>query len=214
MTTPKPQAVFYFDVISPWACLMDQALRQAPLPIPLERRPVLFAGLLNAFGHKGPAEIERKRRFTYELCTWTAQQQGTPFLMPSVHPFNPLRYLRLILALGATPQALSAVFDQLYTTGCDPDSQQAWQAMLERVSLTETEAALRLDAPEIKARLKDNTAQAAAEGVFGVPTITLGDKLFWGLDSLPMLRACIAGDPGLDSPAMRAAANVRFGATR
>jgi hypothetical protein len=30
---------------------------------------VLFAGLLNAFGHKGPAEIERKRRFTYELCT-------------------------------------------------------------------------------------------------------------------------------------------------
>jgi hypothetical protein len=30
---------------------------------------VLFAWLLNAFGHKGPAEIERKRRFTYELCT-------------------------------------------------------------------------------------------------------------------------------------------------
>jgi 2-hydroxychromene-2-carboxylate isomerase len=211
---PQPQGIFYFDVISPWACLMDQALRQDPLPLTLERRPVLFAGLLNAFGHKGPAEIQRKRRFTYELCTWTAQQQGTPFLMPAVHPFNPLRYLRLILALDATPQALSAVFAQLYTTGCDPDSQHAWQAMLERVGMTEAEAALRLNDPEIKARLKDNTAQAAAEGVFGVPTITLGDRLFWGLDSLPMLRALIARDPGLDSPAMRAAANVRFGATR
>lgn len=49
----------------------------APGP-PVRRRPVLFAGLLNAFGHKGPAEIERKRRFTYELCTWTAQELGNP----------------------------------------------------------------------------------------------------------------------------------------
>lgn len=209
---PRPPAIFYFDVISPWACLMEHALRQAPLPITLELRPVLFAGLLNAFGHKGPAEIERKRRFTYELCTWTAQQQGTPFVMPSAHPFNPLRYLRLILALGTTPQAVSAVFDRLFTTGCDPDSEPAWQAMLERLDVSE--AALKLDAPEIKARLRDNTARAAAEGIFGVPTITVGDRLFWGLDSLPMLRACLEGDPGLDSPAMQAAAKVRFGAAR
>lgn len=214
MTTPqtKPQGVFYFDVISPWACLMDHALRQEPLPIALERRPVLFAGLLNAFGHKGPAEIERKRRFTYELCTWTALQQGIPFLMPAAHPFNPLRYLRLILALGATPQVVSAVFDQLYTTGCDPDSKQAWQAMLDRLGVSET--SLGLDAPEIKTRLKDNTASAAANGVFGVPTIIVGDRLFWGLDSLPMLRAYLRGDPGFDSAAMQAVASIRFGASR
>lgn len=60
---------------------MDQVLRRDPLPVPLERYPVLFAGLLNAFGHKGPAKIERKRRFTCELCTWTAQEQGIPFVM-------------------------------------------------------------------------------------------------------------------------------------
>ncbi len=209
---PKPAGVFYFDVISPWACLMDRALRQEPLPIALERRPVLFAGLLNAFGHKGPAEIERKRRFTYELCTWTAQQQGIPFRMPATHPFNPLRYLRLILALGATPQAVSAVFDQLYASGCDPDSEAAWQATLERLGASE--AHLRLDSPKIKARLRENTGSAAAEGVFGVPTITVGERLFWGLDSLSMLRAYLRGDPGLDSPAMQAATNVRFGATR
>lgn len=209
---PLPHGVFHFDVISPWACLVDQVLRQSPLPIPLERRPVLFAGLLNAFGHKGPAEIERKRRFTYELCTWTAQQQGLPFLMPSVHPFNPLRYLRLILALGAKPHVVSAVFDQLYTTGCDPDSAEAWQGTLDRLGVDE--AALDLNAPEIKSLLKDNTARAAADGVFGVPTITVGDRLFWGLDSLPMLRAYLQGDPALDSHAMQRAACVRFGATR
>ena len=216
MTTAelKSHGVFYFDIISPWACLMEHALRNDPLPIALEPRPVLFAGLLNSFGTKGPAEIESKRHFTYELCTWSGQQQGMPFSMPSVHPFNPLRYLRLILALGATPSVVSAVFDQLYTTGCDPDSEQTWEAMLDRLSMTETEVAFRMKAPEIKARLKENTAQAAAEGVFGVPTITVGNRLFWGLDSLPMLRAYLRGDPGLDSPAMRAIDKVRFGASR
>ncbi|MET3131716.1 2-hydroxychromene-2-carboxylate isomerase [Oxalobacteraceae bacterium GrIS 1.11] len=216
MTTAEPEShgIFHFDVISPWACLMEHALRRDPLPITLERRPVLFAGLLNAFAHKGPAEIARKRHFTYELCTWTAQQQDIPFLMPAVHPFNPLRYLRLILALGATPAVVSAVFDQLYTTGCDPDSEPAWRAMLDRLSLTEAEAALRMEAPDIKARLRENTHLAAADGIFGVPTISVGQRLFWGLDSLPMLRAYLRGDPGLDSPAMQAVGKVRFGATR
>ncbi|ENO86461.1 2-hydroxychromene-2-carboxylate isomerase [Thauera linaloolentis] len=209
---PAPQGIFYFDVVSPWACLMDHALRRNPLPVPLERRPVLFAGLLNAFGHKGPAEIERKRRFTYELCTWTAQEQGIPFVMPAVHPFNPLRYLRLIIALGSTPAVVSAVFDQLYTTGCDPDGPEAWRSLLERLGVAE--GTLALDAPEVKARLKDDTARAAADGVFGVPTITVGERLFWGLDALPMLRACLRGDPRLESPAMRAVAEVRVGASR
>lgn len=210
----KSQGVFYFDVISPWACLMDHALRHDPLPIALERRPVLFAGLLNAFGSKGPAEIESKRRLTYELCTWTAQQQGMPFIMPAVHPFNPLRYLRLILALGDKPEVVSAVFEQLYTTGCDPEEAPAWQSVLERLGLTEAEAARRMDDPEVKLRLRENTSQAVAAGVFGVPTICVDGKLFWGLDSLPMLRAYLRGDAGLDSPAMRAVAHVRFGAVR
>lgn len=206
------RGILYFDVVSPWACLMDHALRREPLPIELERRPVLFAGLLKAFGHKGPAEIPRKRVLTYELCTWTAQERGIPFTMPSVHPFNPLRYLRLILALGSTPQAISAVFDQIYTTGWDPESPEAWQGTLERLGVREDD--LLLDTPEIKARLKENTDRAAADGIFGVPTITVGDRLFWGLDALPLLRAYVRGDSRLDSAAMQAAARVQVGARR
>ena len=208
----ESRGILYFDVVSPWACLVDHALRRDPLPIALERRPVLFAGLLDAFGHKGPAEIPRKRLLTYELCTWTAQQRGIPFLMPSVHPFNPLRYLRLILALGAAPHAISAVFDQLYTTGCDPDSSDAWRGTLERLGVGE--GSLELNTPEVKAQLKENTSLAAADGIFGVPTILVGDRLFWGLDALPMLRAYLQGDSALDTPAMKAVEHVRIGARR
>jgi 2-hydroxychromene-2-carboxylate isomerase len=204
--------IFYFDIISPWAGLMDFALRKEPLPIKLERRPVLFAGLLNAFGHKGPAEIERKRRATYELCTWTARQQGMPFVMPSVHPFNPLRYLRLILALESKPEVVSHVFDQIYTTGCDPDSEQAWLDLHQRLGVEVGSQVL--EAHDVKNLLRKNTTDAAADGIFGVPAITVGEKLFWGADSLPMLRAYLRGDPELDSPAMLAASQVRFGAVR
>jgi 2-hydroxychromene-2-carboxylate isomerase len=208
----QSHGIFYFDIISPWASLMDFALRKEPLPIKIEMRPVLFAGLLNAFGHKGPAEIERKRRATYELCTWTARQQGMPFVMPSVHPFNPLRYLRLILVLESNPEVVSHVFDQIYTTGCDPDSEQAWLDVHQRLGVAV--GSLVMDAPDVKACLRHNTTAAAADGIFGVPTVTVGDRLFWGVDSLPLLRAYLRGDPELDSPAMLAASQVRFGANR
>lgn len=204
--------IFYFDVISPWAALMEFTLRAAPLPVKIEPRPVLFAGLLNAFGHKGPAEIERKRILTYELCTWTAQAAGMPFIMPAVHPFNPLRYLRLIIALDSRADVISHVFDQLFTTGCDPLGEEAWQQLHERLGMKV--GSLALDAPALKTRLRANTDQAAADGIFGVPTLTIGDKLFWGADSLPMARAYLAADPAFDSPAMLAAARVRFGTER
>jgi hypothetical protein len=46
----------------------------------------------------------------------------------------------------------------------------------------------------VKARLKANTDEAIAQGLFGVPTFAVDDKLFWGFDALPMLRAYLAGD--------------------
>ena len=46
----------------------------------------------------------------------------------------------------------------------------------------------------VKALLKANTDEAIARGLFGVPTFAVDDKLFWGFDALPMLRACLDGD--------------------
>jgi 2-hydroxychromene-2-carboxylate isomerase len=206
------QATFYFDVISPWAYLVDVVLRREPLAVDLQLQPVLFAGLLNHFGHKGPAEIDRKRQFTYELATWTAQQLSIPFRMPAVHPFNPIRYLRLILACGSTPQVVSSVFDVLYTDGTDPESAAMWRAVLARLGLKREPP--EIDALHIKAALRQNTEAAATQGVFGVPTLMVENRLFWGLDSLPMLRAFLRGDPLYDSEAMRAARDAKIGARR
>ena len=55
---------------------------------------------------------------------------------------------------------------------------------------------------------------ALARGLFGVPTLAVDDKLFWGLDSLPMLRACLEGDPWFASGAWEQAAALPAGVRR
>jgi hypothetical protein len=50
--------------------------------------------------------------------------------------------------------------------------------------------------------------------VFGVPTVELDARRFWGLDSLEMLAACLRGDPWFDGPAWDAAAAPRSGVQR
>lgn len=205
-------AILYTDIISPFAYVMDALLRRSPLPLDITLRPVLFAGLLDAHGGKGPAEIPRKRTYTYEFCTWLAHSRGIPFQMPAAHPFNPLRYLRLIVALGSSRDVTSAVFDALFTTGADAEADSTWQHLVQQLGVADAEALIA--APAVKRQLRENTEQALSAGVFGVPTLLVGERLFWGVDSLPMLMAYLAGDAVMDSPQMRAARQVRLGTTR
>jgi hypothetical protein len=46
----------------------------------------------------------------------------------------------------------------------------------------------------VKQRLRANTDEALALGLFGVPAMVVEGRVFWGLDALPMLRACLDGD--------------------
>lgn len=46
-----------------------------------------------------------------------------------------------------------------------------------------------VDAAESKAKLRANTEAAIRANLFGVPTLQIGDELFWGADALPMARA-------------------------
>lgn len=66
----------------------------------------------------------------------------------------------------------------------------------------------------VKDQLKRNTEHAIAQGVFGVPTFAVDDKLFWGLDALPMLRQYIEKDPLFDESDWQSADNIKTGITR
>ena len=192
-TVGPRRATWYFDVISPFAYLHLQRFSELPADLTIDYKPVLFAGLLNHWGQKGPAEIDAKRRWTYRACQFWADSRGIPFRFPAAHPFNPLHHLRLILACGTTPEAVRRVFEHLWTTGADPADEKAFAALAHSLGIDDLAA---LGAAEVKDALRRNTEEAAARGIFGVPTFYSGGELFWGNDSLEFFKAWL-NEPGL-----------------
>ena len=63
--------------------------------------------------------------------------------------------------------------------------------------------------PAIKQALKDATAEALARGIFGVPSVEVDGRLFWGLDGLEMLASCLRGEPWFDTGAWDAEGAAR-----
>jgi 2-hydroxychromene-2-carboxylate isomerase len=190
------QIDFWFDPISPYAYLAFEQLPEALVghSYHVNYRPVLFAGLLGHWGQKGPAEIAPKRAWTYRDVLWQAQRAGLPMALPAQHPFNPLPLLRLALACGPNRRVGEAVLRHVWRGGADavdPHRLQALTAQLAPQREPQSDA--------VKAELKQATADAAAMGVFGVPTFAHAGRLYWGVSALPMLAAALAGDAWFDS---------------
>lgn len=186
----RPAVSWYYDFISPFAYLQHEALkviRQNRPDFAFTPVPVLFAGLLKHHEHKGPAEIESKRRMTYRYCAWYAARHGIPFRMPAMHPFNPLPFLRLAISRDNDPAVVDRLFHHIWVDSADdPDfaSPEAIRALPGFENAMEEIARA-----AVKDRLKTNTGEAIAAGVFGVPTLCVGSEMFWGLDMTEMALA-------------------------
>ena len=205
------RVVFHFDVVSPFAWLAFERLPQelAGCSYEVEYRPLLFAGLLNHWGHKGPAEIEPKRAWTFRHVHWLAQHHGIALDTPAVHPFNPLPLLRLALACGPNRRVVEALFRHVWVGGLDAQDPQRMADLTARLAPARDPAG-----DEVKAELRRLTERAAAEGVFGVPTCALDGRHFWGLDALPMLRDALQRGAWFDGPAWDREGAPRAGVRR
>ena len=197
---------WYFDFVSPYSYIGLHRLREFSNPIVF--KPVLFAGLLNHWGQKGPAEIPAKRKWTYRSCHWWAGKLGIPFRFPASHPFNPLQHLRLALAAGCAPQAVHRIFDFVWTTGEDASDPVRFSSLCTELGVDPSKR------PEVKDLLRKNTEEAAARGVFGVPTLIIEGELFWGADSIEFAKDFLADPRVLDNDEMRRLDALPTGAAR
>ena len=162
--------------------------------------PVLFAGLLEASGQLGPAEVPAKMRWMTRNNLRKAALAGVPMNPPAFHPFSPLLALRvssLDLEPGARAALVGALFAAVWVRGLHVAETAVMERVLRDVGL---DAALVTAAqqPECKQRLRAQTDAAIARGVFGVPTMEVGGELFWGYDDLPHLERFLAGSDPLE----------------
>ena len=206
---------FYLDFISPYAYLAFERLPRAleGLSYSVDYQPVLFGGILQHHGQLGPAEFVGKRDWTYRQVQWLAGQQATPLDMPAAHPFNPLALLRLALACGEKGQVnryvCETIFRHVWLGG--QDAADAARLATLRAQLAPAQD---VGSAAVKAQLKTNTSQAIAAGVFGVPVMRVDDKVFWGLDALPMLRDYLLGGAWFAAGHWDAAGKVPVGLAR
>jgi len=192
---------FYFDYLSPYAYLASRELPSlcTRRGVELRLRPVLFAGLLNHWGQRGPAEIPPKAVHTIKECMRYALLREIPCRPPRHHPFNPLTALRASLAEVAGDQQLRimrAIYDMGWGAGGDLGDAAEIAAALDAAGLEGPAIVARANSTQAKAALHRETADAIARGVFGIPTMLAGDELFWGLDQLAYLELYLEGkDP-------------------
>lgn len=197
---------WYFDFVSPYSYIAHHRLGE--LPQAVNYKPVLFAGLLNHWGQKGPAEIPAKRRWTYRWCTWWAQSLAIPFRFPAEHPFNPLHHLRLALACGSRPDAVKRIFESIWMSGENANDPARFAALCRELGVADSQLA------EVKDQLRKNTEEAAARGVFGVPSFVVDGEVFWGADAIEFLKAYLEDPAVVRNDEMRRVDSLPVGARR
>jgi len=207
-----PSADWYFDFVSPFSYLQCEQLPALEARLRIRYRPVLFAALLDANGHKGPAEIPSKRRFTYRFVVWQAGKLGIPLKFPAVHPFNPIPLLRLAIAADCSPEAVRRIFRFVWRDGRIGDLPIEWAELTAQANLPD--ASTRIASPEVKDALRRNTDEAIARGVFGVPTLAIGEELFWGVDATAMAADYVAAGCNFANPEIERVAALPVGAER
>jgi 2-hydroxychromene-2-carboxylate isomerase len=194
---------FYFDYISSNAYLAWVRLPElaAKYGYTVEPVPVLFAGLLEAHGQLGPAEVVAKALWMGKNNLRKAALLGIPLHRPAFHPFNPLLALRVSsLPLGAQDRdaIITALFEAVWVKGLHVSEPDAVAKIADDLGLEGQILIAQARTPEIKGLLRRHTEEAISRGVFGVPTMEANGEIFWGYDDLPYLELHLAGKDPLD----------------
>ena len=208
MTTKIP-AIFYYDIVSPFAYLYIKQRQRLEKFLDISPVPVLLGGLLRAAENKGPGEIAAKRPHTYQFCVWQAEKLGIPFRFPAHHPFMTVAAQRLLVEQNANWTMVERAFDYVWVEGNDPN--QSWPEFCIYLGLPANTT--KPDNPEVKKQLIDNTNQAKDHGAFGVPALVVNGHCFWGVDTIDWVLDFLARPNMFEEEQYTFAASVPNGLT-
>jgi 2-hydroxychromene-2-carboxylate isomerase len=183
-----PRTTFYFDLGSPYAYLAAERY-QTLLPEPVDWQPVLLGGLFKLAGRSSWAlGDDRRRQAGIADVERRARSYGLPAVRwPELWPTNYLTAMRAAtyaFSVGRGREFTAQAFRSAFQQGTDLSiAAHVLEAGVD-CGLDASQLERGIDDPAIKGALKDATDAAHAAGVIGVPTITIGQELFWGDDRL------------------------------
>lgn len=192
-------AEFFFDVGSPAAYLawtqMPALCAQAGAT--LVYRPMLLGGVFQATGNASPMMVPAKGSYMAVDLGRFAKRYGVSFRINPHFPINTLSLMRAVIGVQLRqPERFDALLDALYpalwANGANLNDPAVTAALLVEAEFDPAAIFALTNDADIKAALKANTEEAVARGVFGAPTVFVGDAMFFGQDRLDFVREALA----------------------
>ena len=189
---------FYWDFGSPASYLAHTQLpriaREAGAT--LVSHPILLGGVFQATGNRSPVEVPAKGRYVLADLVRFARRGGVPFAMNPHFPVNTLVPMRGAIGLQRRGDArftayVDAVFRAMWVEGAPLGEPAALAAAVQRAGIEPAEFEALVTDTAVKDALRQATQAAVARGVFGAPTMFVGDEMFWGQDRLDWVAAAL-----------------------
>jgi len=190
---------FYFDFGSPAAYLAWTQLPKlcADAGATLVWQPILLGGVFQATGNRAPITVPLKGSYLFVDLARFANRYGVPLVMNPHFPINTLHLMRAAVGLQLRADArfeayCAAMFRAIWVDALNLGDPAVLAATLTDAGF-DPAALLALSAePEVKETLKARTDAAVQRGIFGAPTMFVGDQMFWGQDRLDFVRDALA----------------------
>lgn len=184
---------FYFDYLSPYSYFAW--LNHKKVKASFTYRPITMGSLFNHWEMKGPGEILPKRVYMLKQCFKYAKMNNIKFIPPKAHPFNPLYALRLSTnAINADQiKIIDILFNAVWGEGNDISDVDYLNELLKENDF-DPKLIDKSFEKDVKKEIKENLKKAKEKMIFGVPSFTLDDELFWGNDTIADMQKYLEGN--------------------
>ncbi len=189
---------FYFDVGSPAAYLAWTQMPRiaAETGAKVNYQPFLLGGVFQSTGNKSPMEVPAKGKYMLDDLQRFATRYGVPFAHNPHFPINTLMLMRGAAGLHLRDPAKlrpygDAVYKAIWVDGKNMGDPATVGGVLHAAGFNPQELLALTAEQEVKDKLKADTAEAVARGVFGAPTFFIDGRMYWGQDRLDFVKEAL-----------------------
>ncbi|TWO70291.1 2-hydroxychromene-2-carboxylate isomerase [Caenimonas sedimenti] len=189
---------FYFDFGSPAAYLAWTQMPRiaAETGATVNYKPFLLGGVFQSTGNKSPMEVPAKGKYMLDDLQRFATRYGVQFAHNPHFPINTLMLMRGATGLQLRDPAKllpygDAVYKAIWVDGKNMGDPATVGGVLQAAGFNPQELLALTAEQEVKDKLKADTAEAVARGVFGAPTFFIDGRMYWGQDRLDFVKEAL-----------------------
>lgn len=190
---------FFFDLGSPTTYLAYTQLPGicAETGSQLVYQPILLGGIFKATGNASPITIPAKGRYMLQDLARYAKRYGVPLKFNPHFPINTLTLMRAVTGIQLRqPERfidfIDCLFRALWVDGRNLGDPAVVAAVLAEHGFDPAQVLELAQDEAVKNALKHKTEEAIARGVFGAPSLFVGQQLFFGQDRLDFVREALS----------------------